>query len=481
MNEIENPDACTNRSSSSSMASLSACSEHSDTSTWRYDQEPWEQYRYRVEKLCKELWPIQKTLKARLTDNKLTTRLRAIGVLHKTLPSSQKPVIERMEGGDYNRITGIILPPSRINKSRQLILRAPREKELAHPERDVAILKYVRQRSSIPVATVAECDYSCNNPLNSPYVLQNRIEGQDLDKLWPTLTHAQRCTIASEVGGVIRKLFSLETNTPGVLGLLNGDGTPLPLDPFELKNCSGEIFEEQEEYTLPPHQTTPEFLTTQFHRWRAIDLERSGGNITNDIKIWDSLLKTVQEMNDLNLLPPDIGNCLCHTDLHPRNIVVRVIDEPDNSSNSSLKVTAILDWDEAVFAPKFVCCLPPLWLWSDNNAEKDKDRVDENGVDPWPYELEGADEVPVSAEKKELKRLFEECAGTEYRRLAYSECFRLGRVLFYLAIKGLVSSENWKAAERVLRDWEVSAGRQGGIKCRANICAISIIPLRQIK
>ena len=450
VNETENPDACTSRSRSPSIASFSACSEHSDTSTWRYDQEPWEHYRSWIEKLCEELWPIPKTLKARLTDNKLVTRLRAVGVFHKFLPSSQKPVIERMEGGDYNRITGIKLPSSRINKSRQLILRTPREKELAHPERDVAILKYVRQRSSIPVATFAKWDYSCNNPLDSPYVLQNRIEGQSLDKLWPALTHAQHCIIATEVGGVIRKLFSLETNTPGLLGLLARDGTPHPLDPFELKNCSGEIFEEPEEYTLPERQNTHEFLIAQFHRWRAIDLERSGGNITNDIKIWDGLLKTAQEMNDLSLFPPDIGNCLCHVDLHPRNIMVVI--EPDNS----LKVTAILDWDEAMFAPKFVNCLPPLWLWRDD-AE---DRVDENGMDPWPYELPGADEIPVLVEKAQLKQIFEECAGAEYRRLAYSERFRLGRVLFYLATKGLVSSENWRAAERVLRDWEVSTSRK---------------------
>lgn len=445
VSEEESPGAHTNRSRSSSIASFSACSEHSDTSTWRYDQESWSLYSDRVEKLCEELWPAQKTFKARLADNKLITRLRAVKVLRKFLPLSQKPMIERMEGGDYNRVTGIILPRSCINKPRQMILRAPREKELAHPERDVAILNYVRQRSSIPVATVAEWDYSCNNPLDSPYVLQNRIEGQDLDKLWPALTHAQRRTIATEVGGVIRKLFSLGSNTPGLLGLLGRDGTPHSLDPFELKDCSCEIFEEPQEYTLPERQNTHEFFTAQFQRWRAIDLERSDGEITNDIKIWDGLLKTVQEMNDMNLFPPDLGNCLCHVDLHPRNIMVVI--EPD----SSLKVTAILDWDEAVFAPKFLNCLPPLWLWRDD-AE---DRVDENGMNPWPYELPGADEIPVLAEKVQLKQLFEEHAGPEYRRLAYEDHFRLGRVLFCLATKGLVASENWKAAERVLRDWEV--------------------------
>ena len=32
----------------------------------------------------------------------------------------------------------------------------------------------------------------------------------------------------------------------------------------------------------------------------------------------------------------------------------------------SLKLTAILDQDEAVFAPKFVACEPRWWLWEDD-------------------------------------------------------------------------------------------------------------------
>ncbi|KAL8794638.1 MAG: hypothetical protein Q9195_002834 [Heterodermia aff. obscurata] len=441
VSENDNTDASINRSSSSSIASCSAYSGNSDTSTLRYDQETWSLYNDRVEKLCEELWPAPKTFKASLVDNKLITGLRAVKTFRKILPRSQKPIIERMGGGDYNRITGITLPPSHINAPRQLILRSPRAKELAHPERDVAMLKYIQRRSSIPVATVAAWDHSCNNPLESPYMLQNRIEGQDLAQLWPTLIHPQRRTIAIEVGAVIRKLFALETNTPGLLGLLARDGTPHPLDAFELKDCSGEIFDEPEEYILPSHQSTSEFLIAQFQRWRAVDLDRSAGEITNDIKIWDRLLATVREMHSMDLFPAEIGNCLCHTDLHPRNIMVAVL--PDHS----IKVTAILDWDEAVFAPKFVGCLPPGWLWRDD--------VVEDGMGWWPYEVSGADELPTSAEKAELKQLFEEHAGPEYRCWAYEDRFRWGRVLFRLATIGLVSSQNWRVAERVLRDWEM--------------------------
>ncbi|KAF6223859.1 hypothetical protein HO173_013104 [Letharia columbiana] len=87
--------------------------------------------------------------------------------------------------------------------------------------------------------------------------------------------------------------------------------------------------------------------------------------------------------------------------------------QPDNS----LEVTGIFDRDGAVFAPKFVNCEPSGWLWAYNVD----DHVDEDGSLPWPYEVEGASNLPFTPEQQELKLLFEECAGPEYSRLAYDE------------------------------------------------------------
>ena len=437
--------------SSSSISSLSSVSsEHSDTSTIKYDQESWALYSKRVEKLCQILWPAEKTLKYRLCNSKFAIWLRATKLLHILVPSLQTPVIERLHGGDYNRIIGITLPSSDTEKGYQLILRVPREKDLAHPSRDVAVLNYVRQHSSIPVAKIAGQDFSCNNPLESPYVLQHRIPGEDLEKLWPNLTHAQRCTVATEMGRVMRHLLSMETLETGILEVVTDNAGSSTIVPFELKNALGEIIDEPitsaslHENSLHRRHFTLDFFNVQFNRWRAVDLERHAGEISHSVQLWDGMLKAVQEMDQLDLLKPTLKNCLCHVDLHPRNIMAEI--QPDDT----LKVRAILDWDEAVFAPKFVNCQPPLWLWDDDADE----RVDEEGLDPWPYELPNASGVPSSPEKAELKQIFEENAGAEYRRLAYEDVFRLSRGLFRLATLGLVSSENWRAAERILRDWE---------------------------
>lgn len=150
-------------------------------------------------------------------------------------------------------------------------------------------------------------------------------------------------------------------------------------------------------------------------------------------------------MDAMGLFNNSDMHCLCHVDLHSGNIMAKV------QSDGSIKITAILDWDEAVIAPRFVNCQPPWWLW----AEEGDERIDEEGLLPWPYELEAASDFPATAEKQELKRLFEECAGPEYWHLAYDEQSRLSRGLFTLATQGLPASEHYKAAERILREWKV--------------------------
>ena len=100
---------------------------------------------------------------------------------------------------------------------------------------------------------------------------------------------------------------------------------------------------------------------------------------------------------------------------------------------------------------KFVNCMPPAWLWDDGQANQ----VDEHGLDPWPYELRGANDTPSTPEKQEIKRVFEENAGPEYPSLAYDEHSRLSRALFRIARDGLDDNSNWKAAERILEEWEI--------------------------
>lgn len=113
-------------------------------------------------------------------------------------------------------------------------------------------------------------------------------------------------------------------------------------------------------------------------------------------------------------------------------------------SDTSLQVTGILDWDEAIFAPKFRNCQPPRWLWDDDR---------QNAVDMDNYETPGANMTLADPGQVELKCMFEENAGSEYCRLAYEPQYRWLRGLFKVAHEGSMSSETWHISEKVMEEW----------------------------
>lgn len=317
----------------------------------------------------------------------------------------------------------------------------------------MATLNYVRQRTSIPVAKIEATDFTCNNAVGKPYVLQHRIPGRDLESVWDDLSDSQRCVVAREVGRLIKTILSVESPFAGTIRATAADSctsAELPtIVPFILEDARGDLVEELEPQnamgaqTSRSRETTLEFFEYYLSRWRKSALLQSHGEIGYDVGLYDDMLKVVREMDDLGLFKPNM-NCLCHLDLYPRNIMVEF------HSEDSLRVTGILDWDEAVVAPKFVKCQPPGWLWG-----YDKDTHTENSLLPWPYELEGANNTPLILEQQELKVIFDSHAGPEYLRLAYDESSRLIRGLYRVATLGLTANWHNTAAERIVKEWNV--------------------------
>ena len=135
-------------------------SSHSDTSTLGYaDVEPFAEFKPRVEKLCEALWPPPKSISRRIA-----THLREKKIFRSFVPSPQTPLIERLKGGDYNRITSITLPSSYGSAISKFILRSSRWAGQGRPDRDVAILDFVRKRTSIAVPKVVAWDFSSDHP-----------------------------------------------------------------------------------------------------------------------------------------------------------------------------------------------------------------------------------------------------------------------------------------------------------------------------
>lgn len=419
--------------------SASLFSETSETSTLKYTGEPFIEFKVKVEKLCETLWPPPKSI-SRL----VATRLRANKLLRSLIPPPKGPVIERLRGGDYNRITSISLPSSYGVATSKLILRNSRwEDSEGRPDRDVAILDFVRQRTTIPVPEIIAKNFSNDNALGMPYVVQRRVPGSDIDSMWGRLSHQQRCVIAREMGRVIKSLLSLESPMPGLIEAASADALfadSADIVPFELRDNGGNLIDDRTASgDIATPQTPGEFFKTVFGKWHAYTLDADDP----ETELFKELLDTVRDMDYMGVFSSDM-HCLCHVDLHSRNVMAEV------QQDDTIRLTAVLDWDEAVFAPKFVNCQPPWWLWKEDGDA----RLDENGCETWPYELPAAEGFPATPENQELKRLFEEHAGPEYRHLATNTHCRLGRGLFILAKEGLVGSQHFNAAERIIQEWK---------------------------
>ena len=434
-------------------------SEESDTSTLRYDQEPYRLFKSRVEGLCQVLWPAQQSFGQSWANSRIARLIGANKLLSIFAPPKQEPLIERLRGGDYNRIIGITLPSSKRGDhiGRSFILRVPRW-DRGQTDKLVATLEYLRQNSSIPTAKVVAKDFSEDNVLGSPYVVQNRLPGSDLEILWNDLTHSQRCTVARELGSVVKSLLALESPVTGYIKSVD-EGTRSSkkhvVVPFDLKSADGDVFDEPEPprdenaTTSSPRQSqsTLDFFRCQIARWRAVDVDGNAPLIGRTLALWDGMLKIINEMDELGLFK-SLNHCLCHVDLYPRNIMASI--QPD----TTILITGILDWDEAVLAPKFVACEPPSWLWGFDPDQRPPPPNNNDDLPAWPYEKPGADDLPATEENRQLKKIFEEAAGGEYVRMAYGEEWRMCRGLFRVAVFGLTSSENYDAAERIVGDWE---------------------------
>lgn len=143
-------------------------------------------------------------------------------------------------------------------------------------------------------------------------------------------------------------------------------------------------------------------------------------------------MAVAKEMDEHDCLWSDFY-CLTHCDLEPRNIMLEI-------QAAVPKITGIIDWDLACFAPSWVFCKPPMWIrsWFEGGDEDESKANDE----------------PPTAEQRELKTLFDELVGDDFTFYAYQPHCRLARDLFRFARYGLPTKDLAEEAEKVPERWE---------------------------
>ena len=437
----------------------------SRTSTQEFHHVPFEQFTQQIKELCHLLWPpndnysrVGRVFGGRSKSIVGKLRAKSRTITSRATQATEEVHIERLHGGGYNRVIGLTRFPGTDSPTR-LILRIPRF-EFARHDREVAATRFVQEYTSIPVPDVKFVDFTSNNPLGDRYVVQSRLPGHDLQDsdglcCYPYLTHEQKCIVAKELAEILLELYQVMHPLPGHIEASNlHDGNQhfhvrhfeldwnfgVELEPdLNLKRSFFEARPFQQGWipktgeTRPYEETTSYFMLAQFGRWKALELRRDPVSIAL-MKHYDRLVEMTEQMDDLGFLGGDI-NCLCHRDLNPapRNIMAEI------DASGSLKITGILDWDSLIFAPRYVACVPPMWLWAWNSEEEEDESK--------------ANDKPATPQQEEIKKIFEETVGSWFCEYAYAAEYRLARRLFTFAHRGLRSNMDLEELDELLADW----------------------------
>ncbi|KAG9188130.1 hypothetical protein G6011_02053 [Alternaria panax] len=404
-----------------------ASSDMSLNSTEMFEHEPFDTFQSKVSELCRREWP-------HICKDAL--------------------IITRMDGGSYNRVIGVQIDGSeeqaswlkrqvlrflrfacsgiiRKTEIRDYILRIPRS-EHAWIEHEVAILKFLAI-TNVPVPRIRTFNLSADNPIGSPYMIQPRLLGKSGLEVYLELNTQQRIFFARELGSALKKTGNMKSPSPGNLdpdAILAGSPNTQVLRLHCPPRNAFRYVQSVEPFILSTPQTVYEFFVSQFTRQRAYDLTLH----RKYLNPWKPFKAIVQHLHKLGLLNEN-HYALTHMDLKPRNILIHV------TSPTTTNLSAVLDWDETVFAPVFTNCHPPFWLW--DTGDDDDEEMDEAA----------ANVIPKDGDSAAVKKAFEEAAGEKYCKWAFTTEYRLARGIAKLAIMGISSSNDYEIARRIVKEW----------------------------
>ncbi|KAI4680283.1 uncharacterized protein J4E84_007931 [Alternaria hordeiaustralica] len=401
----------------------------SPTSTVEHDQESFEFFSTRVMELCAAQFP----------------------------RSSFQ--VERLRGGTYNRITAITvtpLPPRAftfpwirsllpINEAhikayepKHYILRSARREPSSDDldmRYDVATLKFARMKFRKYVPRVIHLDEHTRNPLSRTYIIQNRLPGQNLNRIWLGFSIKQKISTMHIVVRVMKRLHNIQGPKAGIIArlrvLLLSRGEVIP-EICAFRTTKGPVSAFAGHVDRPAEAiATRQFLLHRSRRWQRLEQDQEDG----DEVIWDCFDIITRSLHDMGLIPDSDRFYFCHLDLYPRNMLVEIEDD------SSLLLTGLLDWDAqfAHFCPKFVAYRAPFWLWVWGGHEYD--------------EMISADE-PTNADHRRLKTLWEEEASDEWKRYAYEPEYMIARRMFALLRDGIRHDGDKEEARSIVDEWQ---------------------------
>jgi aminoglycoside phosphotransferase (APT) family kinase protein len=412
-------------------------------------------------------------------DVELGLKLQTLQLMANLYPEhtdAEEPTLDIIGSGSYNTVVGIWMPapgnaqrdsgvafmstlskflkPARQPKpkSKDLALRLPIDEKgnLGQKDitRDVAILTVVGKHLPLPVPKIEAYDLTSNSPLTRPYMLQERIRGTCLARIWPTMNLAQKIDTITQITRMTEKIAAVTTSGAGVISNQNLDipSSRIQVEQFPVPNDS-ELLRRKLSialgtYTPPepasaPNQTPFEYLLDHTKRW--IDYDTSTGIYPETQNLWAAIQAVAYFLNQGGWLGSHFH--LTHGDLFPRNIMASI------HSSTSVEITAIIDWDMACFAPQVVALRPPFWAWMPQGAGD--------------WEEDNALIIPCTREHAAVLDAFQATASEDFLRAARSVEGVIARKLFAVVTAGLLNKASRELARDLVIQWHEAYEEDG--------------------
>ncbi|TGO43825.1 hypothetical protein BCON_0824g00010 [Botryotinia convoluta] len=239
--------------------------------------------------------------------------------------------------------------------------------------------------SPLPIPAILAYDGTYDNMIRCPYIIQRKAAGNDLEK-WNEVLDVSgsttglydlkdRLSIAEEMAKFIACMENkFQFGAYGVL--IN--------DPDMLGNTMGFLEEDIEMRISGPFVGRVQVSGKLQHADLIESLINAQGETTGKGSGCSSaeyqdvvkLGEIFERMRDTGLLDRFSGVAtLWHPDLYPRNVVFDCVDVYAGAGIGEMKLTAVIDWDNAMVLPRIMTRKPPKWLWAYNDLPAEQNRV----------------------------------------------------------------------------------------------------------
>ncbi|KAJ7689800.1 kinase-like domain-containing protein [Mycena rosella] len=217
----------------------------------------------------------------------------------------------------------------------------------------VATLRYVKKKTTIPVPEVYHAIPTADNPVGARYMLMQKVPGQVLLSQWTQLSVEGRQKVITQLADFQAQLLSLEFPTIGCLIDENGTVGPLGLSctyPFALRNTNRGPFSSSKDFLLAHVNAELDLLTNHAADWterRTTWAACNGGfddlPATYAIQWFRLLLDGITALPSDLLDPPESPFVLFHDDFNEGNVLV--------SYSDPTQVVGIIDWEGSRISP----------------------------------------------------------------------------------------------------------------------------------